>query len=311
MANLDDEKATFSINVLECSVCYIIPSSTSLSLCQNGHVFCTDCREKLTQCGICKRSFEKRPISNVLQKILASVQVGCKFKSFGCTEKMNLEDRESHEKNCHFRNICTYANEGCTINLSNQDLENHEENCEYRPINCYVLCCQKSNIMTQLGFMGNVFFNHYESNHSTFPIRRKAIESPAQFELSGYYSTSGDTLITNNGKVHYIFVSDFGVDQMDDCLKACLISTSIPGEARKLKCSISMKHNGKEVINHVGKVFSIDYTKNIHSIHGGGMIYPKSFAKLMDREEITFTFNVQGVATQTRIKYKPIAPIKM
>ena len=284
MSALDEGTATFPTNVLECGVCYNIPSSTYMTLCQNGHVFCTKCRQRLAQCGICQSDFENRPMSNVLQKILTSLQVDCKFKDFGCNEKMNLEGRDSHEKNCKFRNVCKFAANGCSSQFHN--LIEHEESCEFRIIRCYNFNCQRNNRLIALGPMANMFFDHYISSHHY--VRRQEIESLTEFELSGL----GSTFLSNGGKVHYIFVGNFGVDQLQQCLKACLISTAIPREAMKLKCFISMKHQGREILNYVGKVFSIDETANIHSMYDGGLIFPNSLRNAMEREEVSFSIKI-------------------
>ena len=210
MSALDEGTATFPTNVLECGVCYNIPSSTYMTLCQNGHVFCTKCRQRLAQCGICQSDFENRPMSNVLQKILTSLQVDCKFKDFGCNEKMNLEGRDSHEKNCKFRNVCKFAANGCSSQFHN--LIEHEESCEFRIIRCYNFNCQRNNRLIALGPMANMFFDHYISSHHY--VRRQEIESLTEFELSGL----GSTFLSNGGKVHYIFVGNFGVDQLQQCV---------------------------------------------------------------------------------------------
>lgn len=282
-------EGTFLIDVLECTVCYSIPPTTSMVLCQNGHVFCTPCRQRLAQCGICQSAFENRHMSNVLQKILTSLQVDCKFKDLGCSKKMNLEERDSHEKSCRSRNVCKYVYAGCAIRSHN--LEDHEESCEFREIRCYNQNCQRKNQVTHLGPMAEVFYNHYISLHEN-SARRKELESLTEFELSGSYSKPGCTFLSNGGKVHYIFVGSFGVDKLEHSLKACLVSTAIPREAMKLKCFISMKHQGREIMNYVGKVFSIDETANIHSMYDGGMIFPNSLRDAMEQEEVTFSFKI-------------------
>ena len=286
---------TFSIDVLECTVCYTIPVSTSMVLCKNGHVFCTDCRQRLTQCGICQSPFKNRRIINVLQKILTSITVECKFKSLGCEENLSLENRESHEKHCSFRNVCKYAANGCSENISHEDLETHEESCEYRSIFCFVKSCQSDQISLPLGPMTETLFNHCFSTHecTNRPTdQRKEIDNLTEFELSSKYSNAIGTFFSHSGKVHYIFIPHFGVDEIKTSRKACLISTKIPREARKLKCLISMKHNDIEILNYVGKVFSIDDTVNIHSMYDGGLIYPTILNELMAKEEISFSFKI-------------------
>ena len=132
------------------------------------------------------------------------------------------------------------------------------------------------------------------SNHAnTGIVKRKTIESPMQFELSESYSMSGSIFLSTSEEIHYIFVTNFRVDEMEESSrKACLISTKIPCEAKKLKCAISMKRHKREILNYVGKVFSIDDTSKIHSMYEGGMIYPKELSDLMEKQEITFSFRI-------------------
>ena len=55
-----------------------------------------------------------------------------------------------------------------------------------------------------------------------------------------------------------------------------------------------MKHCKKEILNYVGKVFSIDDTINIHSMYEGGMLYPVALNDFMDKGEITFSFKISN-----------------
>ena len=179
MADLDSATAIFHTDVLECIICYNIPSLTSIVLCKSGHVFCTDCQQKVTQCGVCQDIFEKRPISNVLQKILTSVEIECKFKSLGCNKKLNLEDREKHENRCKFRNICKFADKRCKNGCLGKDLEAHEESCEYRKVLCFSMTCQSHGTSITIGPMANILFDHYLSKHTnTGIVKRMKIENP-------------------------------------------------------------------------------------------------------------------------------------
>ena len=66
----------------------------------------------------------------------------------------------------------------------------------------------------------------------------------------------------------------YGVKGYSTVVKACLVSLSPPEEARSLKCSLALISNAKEVLNHNGKVFSIEDTKDLWEIDSGGLIYP-------------------------------------
>ena len=155
MSALESATAIFPANVLECSICYNIPSITSIVLCKIGHLFCTDCQNRITQCVICQSDFETKPIINVLQKILTSIEIECKFKNLGCNENLNLEDRENHENHCKFSDG-SYKN--C---CPGKDLEAREESCKNRQIYCFSMSCQNRGTLIRIGPMADNFFSHY------------------------------------------------------------------------------------------------------------------------------------------------------
>ena len=300
MEALESATAIFPTSVLECSICYNIPTLPSLTLCKFGHVYCTDCRQRITKCVICQSSFEKQPVSNVLQKILTSIEIECKFTSLGCNQKLNLEDREKHENLCKFRSTYKFDDEKCKKGCLGKDLEAHEESCEYRKVLCFSMTCQSLGASISIGPMADILFDHYLSNHAnTGIVKRKKIANLMEFELSESYSMAGSIFLSTSEETHYIFVTNFGIDELkDSSRKACLISTKIPREAKKLKCAISMKHCKKEILNYVGKVFSIDDTINIHSMYEGGMIYPVALNDFMDKGEISFSFKISKDLTE-------------
>ena len=69
--------ANFSINLLECPVCYKIPTKETLIFCENGHMVCETCKNKMENCPSCRGKFVNR--RNILiEQILDSVTVCCK-----------------------------------------------------------------------------------------------------------------------------------------------------------------------------------------------------------------------------------------
>ena len=297
MTTQENSKGTLSMDILECKVCYSIPSTSSeIVLCQNGHVSCNQCKSRLTECGTCRKPFETKPVINILTQIWNSVQVVCKFKNAGCFEKPILNDRVTHEKDCRFRNVCKYVDGGCEKNISSkQELEEHEKYCDYRKILCYVRTCQYEADQTPmfLGPMATSLFKHESELHSqSGSIKRVNIKSLAEFNVTGRDLLPGTTYFDWRGKVCYIFVTNIGVDELSSSLKACLISTMPLEKANQLKCNVTLKHKEAKILSHFGKVFSIDETSRIHSMYTEGMIYPKSLEDRLEEEEITLSFRM-------------------
>ena len=297
MTTQENSKGTLSMDILECKVCYSIPSTSSaIVLCQNGHVTCNQCKSRLNECGTCRKPFETKPVINILTQIWNSVQVVCKFKSAGCFEKPILNDRVTHEKDCEFRNVCKYVDGGCDKNISSKkELDEHEKRCEYRKILCYVSSCQSETNQTPmfLGPMATSLFAHESEFHSgRGEVRRVNIKNLANFNLSGRDVLDTTTYFDWKGKVYYIFVSNFGIDELSSSFKACLISTLPLKRADKLKCNLTLKHKGVKIMSHFGKVFSIDDTSRIHSMYTEGMIYPENLQENLKKGAITFNFRM-------------------
>ena len=298
MASLDvPPSATFPADILQCDICFKITSLNSMVLCKNGHVVCKPCRKKMKEkdCGTCRGAYDDKPMINILKKILTTLQIECKFKTLGCSSQPQLSNREDHELNCQFRNVCKFDEDGCIAGVINaEDRAAHEQKCEYRQVFCYDKLCQSKQISFTLKPNATGLTNHYNSKHSpgTGSIRRITIEDPSNFEISGTGLLKGITILSNiSGKALYIFASDVEIEKINHSVKACLISTMIPSEANKWQCEIFLGHQGQEISNCKGKLFSVDDTRNIHSIYAGGLIYPKELNHL-NYEEITFRFNL-------------------
>ncbi|KAG0566947.1 hypothetical protein KC19_7G099000 [Ceratodon purpureus] len=111
-----EEKPKFNFDAdlvdLTCIVCKkdVFPPVLQ---CQNGHLACIECSQRVAQCSACSRSISR--IKNVaLEKILTSATVSCKYARMGCTEVCTFMSRDSHEKICSFEpKMCTVP--GCNL----------------------------------------------------------------------------------------------------------------------------------------------------------------------------------------------------
>ncbi|KAH8034641.1 hypothetical protein HPB51_000102 [Rhipicephalus microplus] len=88
-------------SLFECPVCfdYVLPP---ILQCQNGHLVCSPCRQKLTCCPTCRG-----PIGNIrnlaMEKVANTVFFPCKYSLTGCPALLSHSDKPEHEEACEFR----------------------------------------------------------------------------------------------------------------------------------------------------------------------------------------------------------------
>ena len=239
-------KASISQELLECIICYQIPSKESLRLCLNNHITCTNCigKDKFVLCQLCQKEFSVDR-NQLLEQILDSARnesrierrVTCAFKPAGCEEFVITSNRKEHELHCHFRNV-----------------------------DCFNYICQPDK--TQISLAS--FEQHYKNFHA-YTTKRVNVTNPDEFELS----LKCVQFVYHNQKLLHVFVPHFRIIEFPQCsVKTGLVSIEDPYEARKTKYDLKIICKGAEVITHNGKAFSIDDTKDIHDWNSGGLILP-------------------------------------
>ena len=275
--------AKFNIDILECVVCYDVPTKNSLMLCKNQHVICEPCYKKLgkSKCPTCRNRNDFTLQKNLLvEKILDSMEMDCRFKHQGCERKITMENREAHEFECAFRTNCKYERYGCIEFLKPGERKVHENVCQYRKIFCFFPVCQRN--VTRLAM--NEVFRHYEENHSEYgPLVRIDIDNEkGRFEIN-YRQCFG--LIYEDNYLKFIFGTNYGVNHLgmvdnsyQSVRKACLISVLPRDEAEKITCSISLVFDGAEngVFQYNGKVFSNEEFETLRNWKSGGLVYPSA-----------------------------------
>jgi Seven in absentia protein family/Zinc finger, C3HC4 type (RING finger) len=91
---------------IECTVCYSVPDATPIYQCNNGHLFCDECNEKLNSCPFCRvRLSNVRVRSLVAEKFLDKIPTRCNFEDYGCNMILPREDLPTHGKDCKFRQV--------------------------------------------------------------------------------------------------------------------------------------------------------------------------------------------------------------
>ncbi|CAB3368017.1 Hypothetical predicted protein [Cloeon dipterum] len=88
------------LELLECPVCmnYILPP---IKQCQNGHLFCQPCGNKMKQCPICRIIITNNR-NRAMETVARSIDFPCKFRHFGCKKKVKYDEKLQHDKSCAF-----------------------------------------------------------------------------------------------------------------------------------------------------------------------------------------------------------------
>jgi hypothetical protein len=106
-SNLENENISMLEleEALECVICLSVPPSTPIHQCDNGHLFCRNCRSRLIDCPICRK---KLGIGRNLlaEKLLEKIPLRCPYSSLGCQVKISQKDVENHGQECHLREVC-------------------------------------------------------------------------------------------------------------------------------------------------------------------------------------------------------------
>ena len=131
---------------------------------------------------------------------------------------------------------------------------------------------------------------HFSDSHVS--MRNITIDNLEKFEFSYLNLLNRVFSLVHQGKLSYILVAQFGLDEINNGLKVCLISTKVPEETANLNCTMTLKIQGNNILNHTGKLFSIDDTLDIHSIQSGGLIYPGDLRNKLETEEQSFSVSV-------------------
>jgi hypothetical protein len=103
-----------AIELLTCPICYDYLSAPTIQ-CTKGHLICSACYKNIILtnniCPQCRcRYGPSNDTNHFLNQMLTYFECKCKYASYGCTAKLNLANRPSHERNCiHNREVACPA----------------------------------------------------------------------------------------------------------------------------------------------------------------------------------------------------------
>ena len=112
--NLSQKVADLKRN-LECPVCLSLPKSTPIYQCENGHIICNACRERVSHCPQCNMLLGKIRCLTA-ESFIDSFFIPCPFAKHGCDAWLQHEQEDEHKKSCEFRET------RCPIDNCNQKM---------------------------------------------------------------------------------------------------------------------------------------------------------------------------------------------
>ncbi len=88
----------------KCPVCLEIPAGRIFQ-CDDGHIVCEKCDKGLVACPVCRQSREVYPAVRVavIEKILDLMAFDCRYKEYGCNQKVSRKDLSEHQELCEYR----------------------------------------------------------------------------------------------------------------------------------------------------------------------------------------------------------------
>jgi len=96
------------IKIMECPVCFEIPFPPILN-CDQGHIVCSSCRPRLSQCAVCRSKF-RGGRNYPLEHIILGSSFPCKFKDLGCKEFILGKTFSNHLQICPYNPVFVLCN---------------------------------------------------------------------------------------------------------------------------------------------------------------------------------------------------------
>ena len=89
-------------SLFECPVCfdYVLPP---ILQCQNGHLVCQNCRQKITCCPTCRVPISSNIRNLPMEKLASTMWFPCKYSNSGCSLQLLYSDKPDHEDSCEFK----------------------------------------------------------------------------------------------------------------------------------------------------------------------------------------------------------------
>ena len=230
-----------------CMSCKVVPRNTPIYQTDTGFVLCAECKPKSDLAGIHQ--------SPVLEKLLMTLPVSCKYQKNDCPMVQDRKNIWYHEEDCDFRDIecprpsCTDTIAFCHLEKHFEDVENHKiikETCE------------------DITFKGDGIYEYFTH------CQEKYLDGQ-EWKLSLF--------IQPDKSSQKFFIQDqFHGKYFSICVQ---LFASI-FEAQNFQCSLKIVDESNNEYCFHGNVKSIDDGK----CHGSGLIVPISVLKDVNKQKI-------------------------
>jgi hypothetical protein len=121
------QQSDFLKRHLECPICLEVKRGCHIFQCQNGHIACSDCYAKLTQCPECRIALSRQGIRCLrVEQLIDGLPMHCKHLEAGCSfETTEGNDvRTKHESDCMYILVpCPHT--ACDKKVALAHLEDH------------------------------------------------------------------------------------------------------------------------------------------------------------------------------------------
>lgn len=89
-------------SLFECPVCfdYVLPP---ILQCQNGHLVCQTCRQKITCCPTCRVPIASNIRNLPMEKLASTMMFPCKYCTSGCAAQLIYTEKPDHEDSCEYK----------------------------------------------------------------------------------------------------------------------------------------------------------------------------------------------------------------
>nr|CAN78890.1 hypothetical protein VITISV_029417 [Vitis vinifera] len=135
--------------------------------CSNDHTWCSRCKSRVhNRCLTCMHELGNIRCL-VLERIVMSLELPCKYQSFGCLGTYPNYNKLKHESQCVYRPYyCPYAGPECTVISNIPYLVTHlkdDRKIDTHNGSTFIHCYVKSNPHEVFSFLGQYFCLHFEA----------------------------------------------------------------------------------------------------------------------------------------------------
>jgi len=86
--------------LLECPICQGVPIPPIWN-CENGHIACSQCRPRISECGLCRADFDGGR-NLFMEEVVTQCTITCPYADKGCDGAFKVHQMKEHAAQCRF-----------------------------------------------------------------------------------------------------------------------------------------------------------------------------------------------------------------